>query len=108
MMRLPRFEYHAPPTVGEAVQILFEEGPEASVLAGGTDLLPNMKRRQQTPRVLVSLREIDVLRNVQNTRGMTLGACVTLTDLVQETKIRRLYPGLWQAAAQIATPPHHA
>ena len=49
MMRLPWFEYHAPRTVAEAARILAGEGPDAMLIAGGTDLLPNMKRRQQAP-----------------------------------------------------------
>lgn len=104
MMRLPRFTYHAPGTLHEATRILAGEGPDATLMAGGTDLLPNMKRRQQTPGTVVSLRGIEVLRNAQNSYGMTLGACLTLTDVVQEPQIRAHYPGLWQAAAQVATP----
>jgi len=50
MMRLPLFRYTAPKTAHEAAVILADHAPgEAMVLAGGTDLLPNMKRRQQTP-----------------------------------------------------------
>ena len=62
MIRLPRFDYRAPTTVNEAAVLLAEAGPDAMVLAGGTDLLPNMKRRQQTPRVLIALRGISELR----------------------------------------------
>jgi len=47
MMRLPPFAYRAPETVKEAARILAAEGPQAMVIAGGTDLPPNMKRRQQ-------------------------------------------------------------
>ena len=49
MMRLPRFRYLAPSSLAEAAAALRDLGPEAAVLAGGTDLFPNMKRRQQTP-----------------------------------------------------------
>ena len=56
MMRLPYFRYHAPGTIDEAARILAGEGPEAMLVAGGTDLLPNMKRRQQVPKTLVALR----------------------------------------------------
>jgi 4-hydroxybenzoyl-CoA reductase subunit beta len=58
MLRLPWFEYRAPRSVAEAAKILAGEGPRAMLIAGGTDLLPNMKRRHQTPKVLVSLRGI--------------------------------------------------
>jgi len=55
MMRLPWFDYRAPRTIAEAARILAGEGPNATLIAGGTDLLPNMKRRQMAPRVTVHL-----------------------------------------------------
>jgi 4-hydroxybenzoyl-CoA reductase subunit beta len=60
MMRLPRFEYVAPSSVQEAAERLAERG-DAMLVAGGTDVLPNMKRRQQTPRTLIGLRNIAAL-----------------------------------------------
>src|SRR5205085_11863497 len=62
MMRLPWFDYRAPATLGEAARILAGEGPNAMLIAGGTDLLPNMKRRQMAPKVLVSLRNTPELK----------------------------------------------
>ena len=59
MMRLPLFEFRAPRTLEEAARILDGEGANAMPLAGGTDLLPNMKRRQQVPQTLMRLRHID-------------------------------------------------
>ena len=64
MMRLPWFDYRAPRSVAEAAKILAGEGPAAMLIAGGTDLLPNMKRRHQTPAVLVSLRQIKELKKL--------------------------------------------
>ncbi len=104
MMRLPRFRYHAPRTVEEAAKILAGEGPSAMLVAGGTDLLPNMKRRHQTPETLVALRHVDELRRVRNEQGLTLGSGLTLTDIVRNADVRQQYTGLWQAAAQVATP----
>ena len=70
------------------------------LIAGGTDLVPNMKRRHQTPATLVSLRRVEELRKSNG----SLGACLTLTEIVESARIRERYRGLWQAAAQIATP----
>ena len=103
MMRLPQFHYYRPRDIREAVQILAAED-NAMVVAGGTDLLPNMKRRQQTPRTLVALRYIDSLKGLTNGTGLTVGAGVTLTSLVENESIKSVYKGLWQAAAQVATP----
>jgi 4-hydroxybenzoyl-CoA reductase subunit beta len=104
MMRLPNFEYHAPQTIDEAVAILAERPQDTMLLAGGTDLLPNMKRRQQMPAVVVSLRRVQGFAEIRNGDGLTIGAGATLSSLVHHAQIRQQYPGVWQAAAQIATP----
>jgi 4-hydroxybenzoyl-CoA reductase subunit beta len=105
MMRLPYFRFHAPRTVREAAELLAAAAPgESMLIAGGTDLLPNMKRRQQVPATLVGLRQVDEIRHVANGDGLTIGAGVTLTDLVRDGRVREAYGALWQAAAQVATP----
>ena len=96
MMRLPWFEYRAPQTVHEAASILAGEGPGAMLIAGGTDLLPNMKRRQMAPKMLVSLRKVNELRK----DGDGIGAGNTLSEIVGK---RHLPLGLRQAAHQVAT-----
>ncbi len=96
MMRLPWFDYRAPRSLGEAARILAGEGPNAMLLAGGTDLLPNMKRRQMAPGILVSLRNIPEMKR----NGAVLGAGTTLTEIVRKPELPR---GLRQAAAQVAT-----
>jgi 4-hydroxybenzoyl-CoA reductase subunit beta len=70
------------------------------LIAGGTDLIPNMKRRHQSPKTLVSLRRVPGLKK----KNGTLGAGLTLSELVHDEAVRADYRGLWQAAAQIATP----
>jgi 4-hydroxybenzoyl-CoA reductase subunit beta len=104
MMRLPLFRYHAPTTVREAVERLADAPSETMVVAGGTDVLPNMTRRQQTPATLVGLRQISELKQVANGEGLTIGAGITLTELLRLPDVRAKYAGLWQAAAQISTP----
>jgi len=103
MMRLPWFGFHAPRSVAEAARILAGEGPTAMLIAGGTDLVPNMKRRHQSPKTLVSLRRVDELRKVSNGTGLTLGAGLALSEVVDSAKVRGAYTGLYQAAAQVAT-----
>jgi 4-hydroxybenzoyl-CoA reductase subunit beta len=96
MMRLPWFDYRRPRSVAEASKILAGEGPQAMLIAGGTDLLPNMKRRHQTPKVLVSLKGIEALKKANG----TLGAGLTLSEVLNLAKIPT---ALRQAAAQVAT-----
>jgi 4-hydroxybenzoyl-CoA reductase subunit beta len=105
MMRLPLFEFRAPRTLEEAARILDGQGPNTMPLAGGTDLLPNMKRRQQVPRTLMSLRQVEGLRQVQwSDMGLRLGACLTLTDIAGDARFRNGLTALSQAAALVATP----
>ena len=104
MLRLPTFTYHAPRTVREAAELLALAPVTTMLVAGGTDLLPNMKRRQQVPATLVGLRQIAELKQISNGHGLTIGAGVTLAGLVNDARIHRGYAGLWQAAAQVATP----
>ena len=104
MMRLPWFQYQRPASVAEAARILAGEGPRGMLIAGGTDLLPNMKRRQQTPATLISLSRVEGLKKITNGSGLTLGAGLTLTEVVGTSAVREKYRGLWQAAAQVASP----
>ena len=103
MMRLPWFAYRAPRTAAEAARILAGEGPNAMPIAGGTDLLPNMKRRQQVPATLVSLRHVEGMKKLANGTGLTLGAGLTLTEVSEAPVVREKHRALWQAAAQVAT-----
>ena len=104
MMRLPYFQYHAPRSVREAADLLAASPDTTMLVAGGTDLLPNMKRRQQVPTTLVGLRQIAELKAITNADGLTIGAGTTLADLVRDPRVHDAYRGLWQAASQVATP----
>jgi 4-hydroxybenzoyl-CoA reductase subunit beta len=104
MLRLPSFQYRAPRTLHEAAELLALDPRTTMLVAGGTDLLPNMKRRQQVPQTLVGLRQIAEMKQISNGQGLTIGAGVTLTELVNDPRIRGAYAGLWQAVAQVATP----
>jgi 4-hydroxybenzoyl-CoA reductase subunit beta len=106
MMRLPKFSYRVPKKISEAVKMMADAGPDASFVAGGTDLYPNMKRRQQTPSTVISvtrLRELHEIRGDAST-GMVIGASVSLTDLCEHPVIQRDYPVVANAARLISTP----
>ncbi len=104
MMRLPEFRYHAPRSIEDAAARLAENPAETMILAGGTDVLPNMKRRQQTPATLIGLRQISELASISAREELEIGAGVTLSSLLAHPRVRESYQGLWQAAAQVATP----
>ena len=105
-MRLPKFNYRVPKKVSDAVKMMADAGPDARFVAGGTDLYPNMKRRQQTPATVISvarLRELHEIRGDAAT-GMVIGASVSLTKICEHPIINRDYPVVAEAARLISTP----
>ncbi len=84
-MRLPKFDYRRPESIHEACRILLDQ-PSAKVLAGGTDLLVNMKHRVETPSMIVSLKGVSDHDYVRQEDGcVKIGA---LTPLKGCTAIR--------------------
>lgn len=106
MLRLPEVEYVRPGTVSEAIQILQEHGREAVPVAGGTDVIPALKRRQSHPRVLVGLHGLRELRGIRGDpqAGMVIGALTTLAEVAAHPGIREGYAALAEAAALVAMP----
>lgn len=105
-MRLPKFVYRTPHTIAEAVKVFADAGPEAQFVAGGTDLYPNMKRRQQMPKTVISVMRLPELNQIsgEGKSGIRIGASVTLTDIVESAIIKRDYPVIASAARTISTP----
>jgi len=106
MMRLPKFVYRTPRTIAEAVKIVGDTGPDAQFVAGGTDLYPNMKRRQQMPKTVISVMRLPELNRItgEGPAGVVIGASMTLTDIVENPIIKRDYPFIASAARTISTP----
>jgi len=106
MMRLLPFTYLAPVSVPDAAKLMSDHGPAAMLVAGGTDLYPNMKRRQFEPAVLVGLRRIKELVGVRGSAryGLTVGAGTTLTAVSRHAEIAAYYPALAVAAGLVSTP----
>ncbi|UCD24552.1 MAG: FAD binding domain-containing protein, partial [Gemmatimonadota bacterium] len=122
MLRLPPFTYHEPTTLARALKLKAEAGATGMYVAGGTDLLPNMKRRHQEPQTIISLGQIKKLYRIRSEErgagsgtgngekgrgksGVVVGAMVTLTELAEHRRIRRDYPVLAKAAELVSTPP---
>ncbi|KPJ87450.1 MAG: hypothetical protein AMS18_14610 [Gemmatimonas sp. SG8_17] len=113
MLRLPPFTYHEPRSLARALKLKAEAGKAGMYVAGGTDLLPNMKRRHQEPTVVISLAGITKLHGITGSgrrgagsgeRGAVVGAMVTLTELAAHRQIRQDYAALAHAAALVSTP----
>jgi 4-hydroxybenzoyl-CoA reductase subunit beta len=114
MMRLPRFEYRAARTVEEALDWMVDLAPEADkdpeagamLMAGGTDVLPNMKQRIFTPRIVVGLRSVGALRGIAHDaeRGLRMGTGATLRQVAESPVVRERYAALAEAAEAVSTP----
>lgn len=106
MMRLPKFSYRVPVDVKDAVRMMADAGSEGQFVAGGTDLYPNMKRRQQTPRTVISVMRLKEMNRITGDggSGLVIGASVSLTDICEHPVINRDYPMVARAASVISTP----
>jgi 4-hydroxybenzoyl-CoA reductase subunit beta len=78
-----------------------DAGPDGMLVAGGTDLYPNMKRRHQEPKTVISLMGIEELRTLD---GWTVGPCVTLSTLSDNPTVRHSHAAIATAARLVSTP----
>jgi 4-hydroxybenzoyl-CoA reductase subunit beta len=106
LLRLPKFELAMPATLTQALELLALHGERAMVMAGGTDLVPNMKHELFTPEVVVSLGGIPELRGIRRgpDGGLVLGATTTIAEVAASELVVQRAPCLAQAASLIAGP----
>jgi 4-hydroxybenzoyl-CoA reductase subunit beta len=104
MLRLPPFEFRLARTAAEAVEHWATADGSAMYVAGGTDLIPNMKRRQFEPPVLVGIRRLENGGLIETgvDGGLTLGAGATLRQIAADSRVVAAYAGLAEAAGQVA------
>ena len=96
------FEYVAPASLSEALQVLAQRGDEAKVLAGGHSLIPLMKLRLASPGLLVDISRIAELRGItREGDGLRVGAMTTHAEIASSAVIAEIAPALSQAAAVI-------
>lgn len=103
-MLLPRFEYHQPSDLGEACQVLADLGDSAAVLAGGTDLLVNLKNHKESPGHLVALSKVDQLKEISRNGSISIGSGVSAATLASGPKAVASLGGLIQGAASLGSP----
>lgn len=106
MLRLPKFEVESPDTIEGVVNAL-QRRPGARLIAGGTDILPNLKHFLDTPPALISLARVTALRGVvrDDAAGvLRVGAGVTLAGVSEHPEVRASFPSLADAAGSVATP----
>jgi carbon-monoxide dehydrogenase medium subunit len=102
---LKRFEYFAPTNISEALQLLDTYGERATLLAGGTDLLVQMKNKERKPSYLIDLKKIPELTGIKNTakEGLRLYPLTTISEVESSEVIRRNIPILSEAAKTIGS-----
>jgi CO/xanthine dehydrogenase FAD-binding subunit len=104
--RLPRFDYIVPKTLDEALKALNEHKGSAKLLAGGTDLVPQLKKRElKTPGYVIDLKSIPGLDGISyDAQGLQIGPLATISSIAQSPEVQERYPMLVQAALGMASP----
>ena len=105
-MILPRFQFLEPETFEEVQRLAEKNKGDAVLMAGGTDLLVNFKRKVITAKVVISLEKINSLKQVHYSEaaGLTLGSMVTIAELAETPLIRQKFSLLAIAANKIGSP----
>lgn len=113
MLPLPLFEYHRPGTLAEAIALLSELGDKARIIAGGTDVLPNMKQGLFDPEHVVSIARLSELRGISMEPAkdgaperLVIGAGMRLAEIAASPEVVRAAPALAQAAGLVGGPHH--
>lgn len=105
MLRLNRFSYVAPGSLDHALSLLSDNGMDAAIMAGGTDLLVNIKHRLVTPALLIGIRDLPELSGTRCENGWTtLGASTRLADIERDPRVLGSYPALADAARSVSAP----
>jgi 4-hydroxybenzoyl-CoA reductase subunit beta len=105
MLRLPIFGTQSPTDIEGLVAAMATPG--AHLIAGGTDLLPNLKHGLHEPKLLVSIDRVDELRHItwdEDAGVLRIGAGVTLSQIAADTEIGERFPSLATAAGLVASP----
>jgi 4-hydroxybenzoyl-CoA reductase subunit beta len=100
------FHVARPKSLDEAVRLLATHGHDAMIIAGGTDVVPNLQMRLFSPRVLVDVKPLRALSGVEYSasEGLRIGALTTLSHLLESQVVREKFPVLASAVATIAGP----
>src|ERR1700730_8076128 len=100
---MPAVRYEAPRSIGQAISLLHAD-PGAAILAGGTDLLVQYRAGLKRPTVFVDVKQIPELIGITiGEAGLTLGAATCAADICEHNEVRRLWPGLVEAAHLIGS-----
>jgi len=106
VLRLPPIKLHSPSTVQDAAKAIAIAKGNARLVAGGTDLWPNMKRRHQKAETVISLMSIPGLDTIDSSGSdIHIGGTATLGNIIRDDQIRERLPAFAKAVASISSPP---
>jgi len=97
------YDYVKPASLKEVFGLLKKHGPRATLIAGGTDVMINMKNRELSPEVLISLRGLEDLRYIEKSDGYHIGALTTHGMLEQSDVVKAELSALHDAASQVGS-----
>ena len=100
---LPKFDYFAPQTLQETFELLEEQGKDAKLLAGGTDLIVSLRAREQRPKSVIDIKGVKELHELSfdEKPGLTVGAAVNLNELIHYDAVSKNYTLLKEAVSTI-------
>lgn len=102
-MALPPFEYISPQTVEETAVLLVKFGKQAELLAGGTDLILDMRNKKKAPRYIIDLKSIPKLEYIEfDEDGLRMGSLTTVVSIRKSEVVKNKFPALFEAATEFA------
>lgn len=103
---LPDFEYHRPSSLEEALGLLKQYGEDAEVMGGGIGLIAFMKERLMSPTHVIDVKQVREFKELSRApgKGLTIGAAVTLAELLEGGDLKKEYTVLHEALARVADP----
>jgi CO/xanthine dehydrogenase FAD-binding subunit len=100
---LPKFEYFTPLTVDDALSLLEQHQNSAQLLAGGTDLIIELRQRLKKPKVIIDLKKIPDLRNLNITvDSLEIGATTPINEILAVPEVKMSYTALYQSLSDLA------
>lgn len=100
---LPKFDYFAPETLQETLELLDRHGEESKVMAGGTDLIVSLRARERLPKNVIDIKGVKELHELlyDEKRGLRVGAAVTLNRLIHHDAVSKNFPILTESVSTI-------
>jgi len=102
---IPPFDYKTPNTIEEAIELLWQAGGKAKIIAGGTDLVIGLRNGDLSPQFIVDITRIEDLRKIEEKNGMvSIGAAITHSEIASSSLVKKYGKVLSDAASEIGSP----